>query len=204
MNPRGTFERVYDAIRHRLEAAQFAPGDHLEPSHLAEQFNSSITPVRDALQRLVGERLIEASPGEGFRMPVFTEVGLRQLYEWNGQLLQLALKGTGDVPGEEERAAEPLEKDPLLLADRASRLFAAVAGRSGNGELQAAVQALNIRLSLVRCREARLIKNASGELRAIEQFHVLNDIAGLRRALYSYHRRRQGIADRLVIAVKPS
>lgn len=199
MNPRGTFERVYDAIRHEVEAAQFLPGDHLEPFHLADRFNSSVTPVRDALQRLVGERLIEASPGEGFRMPLFTEMALRQLYEWNGQLLQLALKKQDS----EDWTGWP-EGEAVSLAGRTNRLFAAIAGRSGNGELMIAIQSLNSRLSMVRCWEANLLANIEGELQAIENYLVQDELAALRRALHSYHRRRQRIADRLVIAMQPS
>ncbi len=203
MNPRGTFERVYDAIRHEVEAARFLPGDHLEPFHLADRFNSSVTPVRDALQRLVGERLIEATPGEGFRMPLFTEMALRQLYEWNGQLLQLALK-------KQEVAVDPGDwagqsaHDDVSLAGRTSRLFAAIAGRNGNCELLIAIQSLNSRLSMVRCLEADLLANVHEELRGIENHLAQDELAALRRAVHSYHRRRQRIADRLVIAMQPS
>ena len=97
-----------------------------------------------------------------------------------------------------------LDEKPASTADRANQLFAAIAGRSGNGELVAAVRSLGSRLSMVRCREASLISNVDEELRLMEQLHCSNDFAGLRRALHSYHRRRQRIADRLVIAMQPS
>lgn len=203
MNPRGTFERVYDAIRHEVEAAQFQPGDHLEPFHFADRFNSSITPVRDALQRLVGERLIEATPGEGFRMPLFTEVGLRQLYEWNGQLVQLALKRQ-DVPPDAEGWAGPPQGEAVSLAVHSGQLFAAIARQSGNGELLIAVQSLNSRLSMVRCREGDLLPNIREELQVMENYLVQNDLPALRRVVHAYHRRRQRVADRLVIMMQPN
>lgn len=203
MNPRGTFERVHDAIRRQLEAGGFAPGDHLEPSHLADQFNSSITPVRDALQRLVGERLVEASPGDGFRVPLLTEVGLRQLYEWNSQLLQLALRRPSETaPGREEGPETVAAETGAALVCRTAILFAAIAARGGNIEQLAALQSMNSRLSMVRHREIAIVANVADELAALEHGHDRGDVATLRRSLLSYHRRRQKLADRLVVALQ--
>jgi len=58
MIPGATFERVHAGLRARLHAGRFVLGEPLEPQHLADELNASITPVRDALQRLVGERLV--------------------------------------------------------------------------------------------------------------------------------------------------
>ncbi|QCI78807.1 GntR family transcriptional regulator [Hankyongella ginsenosidimutans] len=41
----------------------------LEPAGLAAELNSSVTPVRDALHRLAGERLVESWTSEGFHLP---------------------------------------------------------------------------------------------------------------------------------------
>ena len=91
MIPGATFERVHASLRARLHAGRFVLGEQLEPQHLADELNASITPVRDALHRLVGERLVEVAPAGGFRIPILTEVGLRHLYDWNRRLLLLAL-----------------------------------------------------------------------------------------------------------------
>src|SRR5688500_211835 len=86
----GTFERVYAAIKRQLREGAFRPGDRLEPAALAEQHYSSAPPVRDALQRLTGERLVEAPRHEGFRAPLLSETTLRHLYAWHLDLLLLA------------------------------------------------------------------------------------------------------------------
>src|SRR3954471_22236340 len=91
MTPPGTFERVYAAIRQRLREGVYRPGDRLEPALLSDQFNASVTPVRDALHRLTGERLVEAPRHEGFRVPLLTESMLRHLYAWHRDLLLLAI-----------------------------------------------------------------------------------------------------------------
>ena len=69
MSPGPTFERVYHALKEQLGSARFAAGEHLEPATLSHELNASITPVRDALHRLVGEGLVEAPRGDGFRVP---------------------------------------------------------------------------------------------------------------------------------------
>src|SRR3954447_9824459 len=87
----GTFERVYAAIKEQLRRGFYRPGDRLEPALLSDQHNASVTPVRDALHRLTGERLVEAPRHEGFRVPVLTEGTLRHLYAWHRDLLFLAI-----------------------------------------------------------------------------------------------------------------
>src|SRR4051812_18797565 len=89
MTPPGTFDRVYAAIRERLREGLYRPGDRLEPALLSDELNASVTPVRDALHRLTGERLLEAPRHEGFRVPMMTETLLRYLYAWHLDLLLL-------------------------------------------------------------------------------------------------------------------
>src|ERR1700746_388476 len=87
----GTFERVYAAIKARLRSGVYRPGERLEPAALADELNASVTPIRDALHRLTGERLVEAPRHEGFRVPMLTETTLRHLYAWHQDLLLLAI-----------------------------------------------------------------------------------------------------------------
>ena len=88
MSPGPTFDRVYFALKEQLMTGRFAPGDHLEPSLIGDELHSSITPVRDALHRLVGERLVEAPRNDGFRVPMVTEFALRQMYAWQADLMR--------------------------------------------------------------------------------------------------------------------
>ena len=91
MTPPGTFERVYAAIKQRLRQGAYRPGERLEPALLSDELNARVTPVRDALHRLTGERLVDAPRHEGFRAPMLTETTLRHLYLWHRDLLLLAV-----------------------------------------------------------------------------------------------------------------
>lgn len=55
-----TFGRVYAAIKQQLLEGAFRPGERIEPAILSDELGASVTPVRDALHRLAGERLVEA------------------------------------------------------------------------------------------------------------------------------------------------
>lgn len=55
-------ERVYRALQDALVTGELAPGQRLRDQQLAAQLGVSRTPVREALQRLEDEGLVETSP----------------------------------------------------------------------------------------------------------------------------------------------
>lgn len=189
MSPGVTFERVYLALKERLGSGRYAAGQHLEPAALAGDLNASITPVRDALHRLVGEGLAEAPRGDGFRTPLVTEVGLRNLYRWNAALLDLAARASAAPDG-------PLPEQPDPLA-RTENLFLAIARLPGNPELVAAVARLNERLRPMRRLEFVLI-SADTDLEAASAALAQGASGTLRRALTSYHRVCERLAAEIV------
>jgi DNA-binding GntR family transcriptional regulator len=63
---RSLTERVYACLRGDILAGRFAPGQRLRPSELAAVNGVSLNVVREALNRLAGERLVQASPQQGF------------------------------------------------------------------------------------------------------------------------------------------
>lgn len=62
-------ELAYDKIREELISGRFPPGQPLVIRALAETYGISITPIRDALQRLVAERLLEVLPNRSIAVP---------------------------------------------------------------------------------------------------------------------------------------
>lgn len=204
MSPGPIFDRVYLALKEQLTGGGFAPGDHLEPAALGEELNSSITPVRDALHRLVGERIVEAPRNDGFRVPAPTEAELRNLYGWNRDLLDLGLRRrTPGAGGAALYAARQVgaQSDPGAPATAAD-LFRRIAHRSGNPEQEAAIENLNDRLAAIRSVEERLFGDLDEELDALRSLLAADDVAGLRRAISAYHRRRQRAAPDLLVAAR--
>lgn len=199
VTPGATFERVMAGLRGRLRAGTFALGDALEPAHLADDLFTSITPVRDALHRLVGERLVEVAPSGGFRVPLLTEVGLRHLYDWNQRLLLLAI-------ADAVRPSEPLVIERAAIgvdADDISGVFGRIAQLSRNPECIAALTTIDERLAMVRVREQALlgIDDAGQEASALQAQFDAGQWIELRRAIQLYHRRRDKLVGRIVAAL---
>ncbi len=189
-------------LRVRLHTGTFALGDALEPAHLADDLFTSITPVRDALHRLVGERLVEVAPSGGFRVPLLTEVGLRHLYDWNQKLLQLAIADA--VRQTDTAVVAPPATGPE--PDAAAALFIRIAQFSRNPECAATLGGVNDRLAMVRTRELALL--GSDEIRqeiCILQGHLdAGQWTELRRGIQLYHRRREKLVGRIIAALHQS
>ncbi len=194
MSPGATFERVYLALKAALASGEMRAGDPLEPKALGDDLASSITPVRDALHRLVGERIVEAPRSDGFRVPILTETSLRHLYDWKLELLLLALRSPG-APALPVTAADVPDIAAAALA---------IARRHPNPELCSAVAQLNARLAPVRAREASVLGHIEGELMELVSLLRAEELRDLRRALISYHRRRLRMVPQLIEALAGS
>lgn len=181
-------------------SGRFAPGDHLEPAVLSGELNASITPVRDALHRLVGERIVEAPRNDGFRVPAPTEAELRGLYGWNCELLELALRSRrGGSRGVVLRPGGATGADGVL---NAPELFLRIAGRSPSAEHQLAVTNMNYRLAALRLVEDLLFEDVREELSLLSACLEAENIPALRRGIAAYHRRRQRHAPEILVGAR--
>lgn len=192
----GTFERVYAAIKQQLREGVFRPGERLEPAVLSEELNASVTPVRDALHRLTGERLVEAPRHEGFRAPMLTETMLRHLYAWHRDLLLLAIlnrraeiaqpNAWPDAPGE------------TASYEQRNHVFLALAQATNNPEHLIAMRTLTERPEPVQRLEDALLDAVEEETAQIVAALQKRDRTALRRSLVHYHRRRERIVPELL------
>lgn len=197
MSQPGTFDRVYAAIKQRLRDGVYRPGDRLEPAALAEDLNASVTPIRDALHRLTGERLVEAPRHEGFRVPMLTETTLRHLYRWHLDLILLAIANRRSSPQPADDPFAAMAQDSEAR-HRQNALFLAIARMTRNPEHVLAIEGLRNRLEPVRRLETLLLDAVDEETREILAALQANDRRALRRALVRYHRRRAGIVPELL------
>jgi DNA-binding GntR family transcriptional regulator len=81
-------ERVYSIIRTALMDGQYQPGDRLRISTLAEEFGVSITPVREAIFRLVSDHALDMKAATSIYVPELTVSQLREI-----QLIRHLLEG---------------------------------------------------------------------------------------------------------------
>ena len=74
-------ETIYLAVKERIVRGRYRPGQHLVESFIAEDLETSKTPVREALARLEQEGLVESFPYRGYFVRVFTRDDLDEIYE---------------------------------------------------------------------------------------------------------------------------
>lgn len=129
----------------------FAPGDRLDPARMTSEVSSSITPVREALYRLTGERIVESWQHEGFRVPLMTEAVLRDLYAWSLELVTIVIRSArrarAPAPGVKTRSS-PRDLGGLLLD---------IAALSPNHEHRVAIVNLNERSQMLRIAEQSVV-----------------------------------------------
>lgn len=196
MNASPTFDRAHAALRLRIMSGEWRPGERIDVAPLADAIGASTTPVRDALFRLVGERLLTMGNGEGFAMPLLTEPELYDLYDWNQELLSMMLRRARGGP-----PPDLTEADTGDMARRTAFLFTTIAKRTGNEEHRVAIDWVNTRLNAVRHIESRLIKDAEEDVAVLRKALTEGDLRACRSAIAHYHRRRIRVAGRIIFAL---
>lgn len=71
-------QRVYDDLRERIVSLELPPGTTLSRTELAQRYDVSLTPIREAMQRLEQDGLIRIFPQS---KTVVTKIDVAQLYE---------------------------------------------------------------------------------------------------------------------------
>lgn len=138
-------DTVYERLREQIFTGELEPGARLSVPALAERLEVSRSPVRDAVLRLVRERLANEEPRRG---AVVAEVGLTELvaiYEVREVLEGLAarlavenagrrlVRALGDALDDHERAVGVADVQASTEADM--RFHALIREASGNAEV---------------------------------------------------------------------
>ncbi|MEA3349253.1 MAG: GntR family transcriptional regulator [Chloroflexota bacterium] len=74
-------DRIYKKIRHSIIIDTLKPGERLSLDELAACYDTSVTPVREALQMLTQEGLVATKPHTGFYVAKVTLKQLRDMLE---------------------------------------------------------------------------------------------------------------------------
>ncbi len=169
------------------------PGQRIDVAELCERYAISPTPMRNVLNRLVGEGIVEAHSHDGFYIPRLTETSLRDLLSWNEQLLLLAIDTIDSAT-----PPPPLpERTPDIVAET-EILFEGVAKLNSNGELTQAVRDVNDRMRAFRRLPDAGIVDSENELSAFRQEWTNGNLAGIRDWVAQYHSARQSALKQLI------
>lgn len=191
MSPAHVLEPTYRRLKRALMDGAWPTGAKLEAQRLADEFGVSMTPVRDSLNQLVGEGLVDLTPGEGFRVAALSEQNLRDILYVNAVLLETA--AGADWQGPRKNWPHPGDE----YAERLAAAFALLAVGSGNRHLAEVVNRNSERLHSVRRRESDIIPDAAALLNEIEA-SMQASAAARRQAVWSYHRQCAAYAASLI------
>ncbi len=157
-------DRVYAALRERLLRGDMPVSRRLVEQHLAEEFETSRTPVREALRRLEGDGHIVRDRGGGMCPAAPSVKSMRELYEVRVALEELCARraATGGDRGlieaieQDWQALDVAWHDTRALPRGPDFVYAdegfhrALAGASGNDVADALLGDLNDRIRVLR------------------------------------------------------
>ncbi len=84
-------QRVADHLRSAILGGRIGPGERVRQEDIAQQLGASRLPVREALQMLAAEGLVENEPNKGARVPWLSMHEVDVMYRMREQLEPLAL-----------------------------------------------------------------------------------------------------------------
>ncbi|GBF08000.1 transcriptional regulator, GntR family [Deinococcus aerius] len=90
MFPRTVKTALVNMLRDEIVRGTFEPGERLRLEDLAQRFEVSTMPIREALSTLESEGLVTIQPHRGAQVTRFTADEIRELYEMRAALEELA------------------------------------------------------------------------------------------------------------------
>lgn len=181
---------TYDQIKSMVVGFALRPGDRLNESALSKDLGVSRTPLREALNRLVAEGLIDARPGEGFFCRRLDAEGVHDLYDLREVLevaaVERACERASDADLKELAdwlSAKGLKVAGLTVAEACERdeaFHVKIAELSGNPLLVAQLKALNEKIRYLRwvqLDEGRLKTTKAGH-RNVMSALLARDVTG--------------------------
>ncbi|MBB5393266.1 MULTISPECIES: GntR family transcriptional regulator [unclassified Herbaspirillum] len=124
-----TAERIAEALRMRIVRGEIAGGAALRQDHVAEEFQSSHVPVREAFQRLEAQGLVVTLPRRGVRVTSLNPAVIKENVEMRAALEILALRHSAPkftpehIERLEQAHAACSEAASLAQWDAANNLF---------------------------------------------------------------------------------
>lgn len=86
VEPRSLAEKAYELLLRKITRMEYLPGSVLVEKLLMEELGIGRTPIREALQRLAIERLVDHTPNRGMFVSEITAAGVQQIYEFRALL----------------------------------------------------------------------------------------------------------------------
>lgn len=188
---------LYGQVRRALQSGRYFPGQRIDPGTLAAEFNTSPTPVRFALYRLVGEGMISDHARAGLYVPLLNEIALHDLYDWMCRLLLMACD-IGPAPTIRKTRQLDLTSADGDVVKQTWQLFDAIAHSTDHRHLHRTVRLANDRLAPIRRAKQQLFEHTFEEISEMNHYWQNGDLAALKSAIRDFHELRKGLVPRIV------
>lgn len=83
---------VYKAIKGKILNCQYEPGQYMSEKEIVEELNTSRTPVREALNILNGQGLVEIIPNKGIQISPLSLKRMKEIYELRRLIEPIAVR----------------------------------------------------------------------------------------------------------------
>lgn len=165
--PLSQADRVYEQLRDLLLAGALPAGERLVEVGLATRFETSRTPVREALRRLEGDGHLVRDPGGGLRPRLPDVRSMQEVYDVRLALEELTARRAST--GGDRELLEAVQRDwqalevqwrtspeTLVTPDfvhRDEAFHERIAGASGNATATRMLRATNARIRVLRIHD---------------------------------------------------
>jgi len=209
-----TGERVYHAVKAHAIAYEFPQGDRIALEPIARRFGVGVVSIREALERLVAEKLVVKGRRKGYYAIRLSAESIEGYYELSRLLLTHELKAGGaelrNRPRQFERIAVVLHRltrtpapGPRSLARYTGEVFACMAGLGGKPHVVDSIERANDHLHFVRTLECEFIVTVRSELVQLCELLMNDNRRELSRLIDDYHESRIALLPRLFKAATP-
>jgi len=206
----GRVEALYGKLKEMAVNFRIRPGERINEVALARELDASRTPLREALNRLVAERLIEFQPGKGFFCRPLDPKRIYELYELRGIAEEAAVRLACRRGSDEDFAAlkESLYANGLTYVGKTVRevttfdeaFHVGIAKLSGNEELVRQLMQINERIRFIRWVDMAVrVRETKGEHKQIMAALEARDADKAASIMRSHIAKRM---DQVVAAVK--
>jgi GntR family transcriptional regulator, rspAB operon transcriptional repressor len=200
---RGTAEGIYDVLRRRILACEYLGGERLALDELADEFSSSVSIVRSAIQLLATEGLVEVRPRSGSYVAGLTIAEVEEICDIRRSLECLAAEtAVTRINGQQldrfrllvEEMSRPAQSEAArdLHEVKNSELHRLLVEASGNGRLVEVYENLKAHIQIARLRalarldwKTRLVEEAREHQEMLDSM-VAQDAERLKAVLHRH------------------
>jgi len=198
-------KQIYNVLQRKIVRREFAPGEKLNISLLAEEFGVSLTPVKEAITELALKGLVEILPRRGTFVSKISAKDIAELFDLRLVCERYAAElGINRItPSELREMSDLVHKSGQLIEDDTYKDYEAfmafdeqlhifIVSLAGNDRLTSIYENLNVHIQIARAYYMKTMKGAMEvykDHKAILKCYEDRDLEVLKREIATHIQR---------------